>query len=1034
MNNRSETFSQIRNEFDHLSTIEQVLAGLERIERCRADGEISVEEAYELRGSSFGILQDLTAEDAGRAAELIEQELLPYCVGATNDHESLARYLISAYRDGLVDWLNQYHPPQRAVLRERVLTWLIARLQGQTARQACWTIAKIGFRDPRAVEVLQRIVPHADRETGDIALSTLVALGVPSLDRSRLLRSVNRRLNAGPSYQLIVAAMGLGERSSIPALWRDFLRSEDEDTLQSISYMCLQALTSIAASLEGDPSVQRRVWQCVRTAPDKAPQVFASAVYLNSTIAPNCNLARVVPDLLRWLASPPPPLENASYQWHLLSLRMLECIRPAQLEGWAKVKSGSARRLLRSATLAVSEVKGRSFTFEMHWKRAAWDVLIHAGDRRFLTSAQGLILRETNPYLSLDLAKRLACFRIPLSREAAALLRSECDIHANEESGEWARHMAVMLLAGSASSREAFQALLDSRLTVRGSVLQQTVDLASEAAVTLRDLTGWPTADDILSVAEIAPAESRRQIALGILATFATRDLIPPETAPRLNRLLGDDTWSDFDRSNLVRVIGSASVVLDPATQDLLRTWAGAHDNWLGWRSLEVLAHSGLLAADEELLRHRLGLQRDDAAWDLVPGSVHTQWSGFFTGLLYQQHPEAFEPAIVTGLRGDNWRWVAQALSGVVAAHTGPARRPLPRVVLDALLARAKERQSRVSAESEIFPILAQVAPEELVAAPWDQYWNDWLPEACIALANTLCALAGVPLVKQHPSALHILTELAQHAHFGVRRAALRALARLSPESLAMAVSAWARAGLESENPDPWTVEIRQRAAEASVWLTAESNGGVSADELLKILRGDAEPAVRTAADRATDSRRKRRYAALYLERVCAVQGQTNSEILSAWPYGAALAQIGDDESVRTLQDRMDAASLPPNVRHWLRRIIEATEEHWQKETRDWPEPWLAWPGRIEEGDGSALLSDGREIPVHYSLWQRAPASLDQRGSWGGALRAIPEDPFKLNLTLVTRLRPANGHAAPIAQADSVDGLVFFYGNGDFPG
>src|SRR5262249_7871140 len=98
---------------------------------------------------------------------------------------------------------------------------------------------------------------------------------------------------------------------------------------------------------------------------------------------------------------------------------------------------------------------------------------------------------------------------------------------------------------------------------------------------------------------------------------------------------------------------------------------------------------------------------------------------------------------------------------------------------------------------------------------------------------------------------------------------------------------------------------------------------------------------------------------------------------------------VGDDTCLRTLSTHLDQQqTLLPHTRAWVQSLIDGINERWRKVTREWPDPWEYWEGRLEAGMG-VLMVPGREpIIVRYSLWLNFSRSLDGKSAWGGTLWA----------------------------------------------
>ncbi len=125
-------------------------------------------------------------------------------------------------------------------------------------------------------------------------------------------------------------------------------------------------------------------------------------------------------------------------------------------------------------------------------------------------------------------------------------------------------------------------------------------------------------------------------------------------------------------------------------------------------------------------------------------------------------------------------------------------------------------------------------------------------------------------------------------------------------------------------------------------------------------------------------------WALSYLQRILKIRGSTNEEILKAWPYGKALARLGDDICLRELRKHIHTNDLPPNVRFWLTEISRELDKNWQKTMREWPQPWVAYEGQVIEGHGAVIASDGKETPVEYTIWHKPSAAPSQYHAWNG--------------------------------------------------
>jgi hypothetical protein len=121
-------------------------------------------------------------------------------------------------------------------------------------------------------------------------------------------------------------------------------------------------------------------------------------------------------------------------------------------------------------------------------------------------------------------------------------------------------------------------------------------------------------------------------------------------------------------------------------------------------------------------------------------------------------------------------------------------------------------------------------------------------------------------------------------------------------------------------------------------------------------------------------------------------------------------------------------------VQYWLKRILERMEENWRKTTQDWPEPWFAWEGTINEGEGHLIASKDEVFEVAYSIWaQPSSAPSDPpRSTWGGAAWPVPF--FVLQDVDEATIELKDGRQGRLVIKRTSGDTVVFTGTGPFPG
>ncbi|MBI2299049.1 MAG: hypothetical protein HYU66_08930 [Armatimonadetes bacterium] len=272
------------------------------------------------------------------------------------------------------------------------------------------------------------------------------------------------------------------------------------------------------------------------------------------------------------------------------------------------------------------------------------------------------------------------------------------------------------------------------------------------------------------------------------------------------------------------------------------------------------------------------------------------------------------------------------------------------------------------------FAILAQLAPAELVQDPWEAQWSAWLDDAREALGQ---ALGLIPPGPQSARAADLGLLLVMDPCYAVRRAAYRSLAIHAPDSL----RGFVEVGMSTETP----TALRRRAAEAAEWVDVTPGQ-------LAALAADPELDVREAARAAERSARRRVWVDDYMGTVLSAAREGGDAVLGAWRHGAALAQLGDDGTLRQLRQRAQDPQIEPHARYWLGHLSQQLETRWRKAMIEWPQPWEQYDGAIEQGDGT-LSKDGEAtvVRVRYFLWQ-SPGDHVKLPSWGGTISSFGEE------------------------------------------
>lgn len=981
-----------------------------------------------LRLGAFGALIEMTKDDPADSLRLILAELLPLCLRPSGDESGAGDYRAARCREVLTDWLGGFSWSDRATLRDGVLDATAAFLTGATAENASWLIAQIGYRSPKLLAPLWNLVAAQDSKAGDAALAALTVLEHASDARERIRDAAHARLSHRFSMGLMSTLRQLADPDSLePILNSSWLSPHEDEDETGTAFLALRLPIDIADAHGDEPSLQDRVWHAVSGLFTQYPSSLRSSLSLGSDVAPRCDTPLAIASLLSAYTNDVEPTEEATHRHQLLCLRLEECVRPRHLAAWSEIAVPAALPLLLDDACRDTGATGRWRTTNETLKESAWHVLLRLGDRQLFSRLDAVLREETNGFMQSALCDIVACFRLDtLPPVVHNWITERHDARSDGESLDWAARMAAIRVARSTATRDAFDALLHGGFTLNGRLLRQSVDALVEVAIVRIQAGGDTVAAALLAMAKAGDTPNQRTAAIGALPRLASRHLLPTREAAMVAQLLGDAAMTTLERSLLIEALGHVDpIILTPNIITQLLEATTDDTDGIGLRAVETLIRQDIIRTHPEVIERQFALTRTGDTWGVTPGKQKGEWDGYLVGLLYSKQPQAFAPVIATLLRDGNWQTVVQIAGVLRAIHGESAHGRLPEEIEGALFDRIRGGQRYDTAETALFDLAARLAPGTLARGEWDGEWNDWRFEARAALAEAL-GYAHFSADGREQAA-NTLTQLTYDGIYGVRRAAYRGLVRLAPETLLATCAAW-QAGKD--------VLLRERAAEAIGWFEPDTAMHESIVAVEGMLLSDPEPTVRETAVRAVRDRREREWARQCVARVRDARGGSQSAILGAWPYGQALRQIGDDESLRALSVGLADSGLPTHVRHWWEQLMKGIEEHWQKVTGKWPDPWRKWEGKIEEGEGQIIVDTDATISVHYRLWYEPAATLSDAGSWSGT-GEVRDRNERIDLEeYVLQLEDRRCGTILVSSASfaSAEGQTFaFSGQGQFP-
>lgn len=972
---------------------------------------------YDLLAHAFDRMREATEDAPDVAAPLIITRLVPWLIASAPNAADYARL---RGREVVREWLDQYVEAVRSRLTVQVLDVLHASLrehQHVSLEAVCWTIAGIGRRRPDLVDQLWKVANAHDDAAGDAALRALASLGTVDQERPRLLRALHKRLRRRVAPVLIGTMETLADTSSI-ALLRVALEQLLAEQQPSFAYAYgLQTLATIAAAHPDNDRVQDNVWSTIYSLYQRSPKFSAASLLLGSGVAPQCNAHAVVPDLLAVVPTYKGHEDAPAHQRHLLYRRAGECIRPRQLAGARDPISAEVRSLVeRDAAENTGYTRNFATTVTL-LKNSAWSMLLHFGDPIVLSPVflEEAVFGEESVYVRGGLMERLASFRWePLPPPVVAWITDPFDLTRATVSDALPIRKGATLLARSAATREAFEALLYFGFTFEHQALRDSATALASVALRLTRQGESGIVEALIDATGTGHPQHRRSAALHALEVLAGEHLLDPHHAVALLTLVGTTTRETADRRAALGVLAAILWAYAQGSRGEEHTRRGGDQIgdysdhlWGDMRgtmrylalsngeiadsATEALAQCGaLIDMPDALMKHlplrpvdsgdrdRIANSPHDADTSVAVGNVvsgweltrmiKNEWEVRVIATLYVQAPDQLSPAMATLLNTASAFEMMPLVWALGSAH-GPSseqdkdgsqhpqhgrRRSVPQAVRGAVRARLKEGgKYPFGTSEELIEIAARIMPTEVLHQDWSKHWASWSWRERRALADALAEAALAAGVSGGASAtrdgaMNQLLLLMRDGQYAVRRAAYRSLSRLSPEAFVVMCAAWAASP---------SVGLRRRAAESLAWAPLPMNIGgeatsgvrtggpeadagghgsrgdtaISLDEpsaafdaasdsdwspwaraalatIQDQLAADVDPLVRESLAYALDERQRRIWAENCLRRVVAVVSQkqvSNDELLAVWRYGHALIEVGDDDSLATIEQQL---------------------------------------------------------------------------------------------------------------------------------
>ena len=920
--------------------------------------------AHEELVRAFQCLRQFTAAEHDQAVEILIDDLLPRCLTRDAVDDKWYGYRLS---HTFGEWLDELPEEHRARVRDYALPRTVAALHGDGVRNAIRLISCTGYWDEAVIHALDQIAFGRDDEIGDHALSARVALKSsfpePTV-RETFLQKLHARIPAGPNVHQILAASEIGTCETARLVWTHWLapRTLREKFDQNLLAWQAPSLFAEIAVRERDPEFTLQVWNWLLDYSQRENEGVELVFSPNSSVVNRLGLPQAVTELIERSKRAEEHLRYIYY------LRVTECERPSHMAGWDAVSLDDLATAQADAA-ASTGMKGRSATIELHRKEAAWEVLLCRGDPSILPSFEDVLASEGGyvAHKFLDLA---ACLRLdPLPDIVGVILAGSSNKVGWDENQRLVAQIGAIDAAHGSGTREAFDALLGFRQLGEGVLLSLVKALAETALIILEEGDRSPK-EELLLIAESAPREDSRGAAAAAVAALLEENVLSPQETTRAAALLQLPGTDPYARRELLfalatRPASDVPVAAVEYAKKVLISLETERTPDLGHSALALVAGQPDTRSSPEFLALHLGLTVDEKS-PIASAKTFRGIAPHLVGRYFVDEPERFGQIVASLIRDGDVSAIAHVLPWVrKMADRNPS------VVLDALVTRLHAADSGQVAEPAVLQTLATVAPARLLMNGC-QNIAAWLPQARADLADTVATLGHLP-EELAAARFDLLTRLAGDGIYAVRRAAYRAAALSDSDKFIGLARSWA------EWREPGRQGPRRYAAECAGWLPPE----VVAEHLAG-LGWDQEPAVRESYRRSLNERDNRLVAVEFEERVLGVRDP--AAVIRMWRYGVALSHVGDDSTIRRLAAPPDD-HLHPSIRFWRKRVRKAVERRWSGETRKWPEPWFARPGRLEVFSGVLRGEAGWETALEGTLWLLPAESPTGTSSWGGWAR-----------------------------------------------
>lgn len=957
-------------------------------------------------------------------SDIVDHMVLPFIELERDINDETPRFLIDQdyLRKNIDAWICQYPHEEMVLVRDSVLSVLEKRLKANPSKSYFWCVSTIGFRNDSIEELLWKLADD-NGKNASIAARTLIATGLSESQRGVILDLVAPRTGESSFAELAQLAIqelvGPGRMQiAVDFLQKSIDQKEGKSSLSD--GLAVSVVTRAVDRCDDDAAIHDEIWSLVN---QMDREVSQSGEY-----GYRCNSANVVRDYFTRLADEL-NIENGKrgHLDYIYLSRLQELVKPAHLRGWRTFISSDLTNALVAIASNDSKHFGRVATTASRIKPLAMITLLEIGFETDTAFIEKAVAGETSGFVSEAICKLLACTRVVELPGSVLDLVSKSSANDNEavsvdkdDTEYFCQQLGLIELARSCRSRDAFEAMLNFAFTYKGEVLLATIDAISELAIARIEEGDKDIGERLLTTIRDGRNVGQRKAAATVFSRLCWSRYLRGKQLRDLIRLVQDEAIDAYTRSEILEAIARTDFSISYEAKLHIWSMTTSKDETLRWRAIEVFVMRDWLDEQSEgaVLKWLDLLSFGDRIEVADPKSL-VGWQAYLLGVFYSKAPKRFSNAVADVFENARADVFYQLIRSV--KRLGDANPPN---VIAAFAARIRKLNTAYSTDTDVFSVLAELSPKQLLILIDSNQWQDWRVEG----RASLCEAAELAMKRlQTGDPLASLLMFIKDSAFQVRRSAYRVLANLDHPELFSLCQLWA---------DSNDVEWERRAAELTQWFPAD----LYSDEMIRSMcfQGHREPVVRRAFDGVLLRRRQRVWAKDYTAKLLAICRCEAFDAAEAFRLSRAIAKVGDDETIEQISEMICSSSLSIWARNLLKRTEKELEKQWKQTTSKWPDPWSHETGDIEKIDGDFILEDGTKIHGFVTLWRKHRFNQSEKYSWGGfATELSGRLGFRAdqkNLKLEIADRPTSDVLIVNAHSRSWKGTeIRFHGQSEYP-